>query len=57
MTRPTGKGMWGIPVDSNEAVQVLRCVVKPGGFIDTSDSYGPYISEEIIAEELCPTTG
>jgi aryl-alcohol dehydrogenase-like predicted oxidoreductase len=53
--RITGKGVWGEPADRAEAVRVLRRAVELGiNFIDTADSYGPYISEEIIAEALHP---
>jgi aryl-alcohol dehydrogenase-like predicted oxidoreductase len=53
--RITGKGIWGPPRDRAEAVRVLRRAVELGvDFIDTADSYGPYISEEIIAEALHP---
>ena len=53
--RITGKGIWGEPKDRNEAIRVLRRAVELGiNFIDTADSYGPYVSEEIIAEALHP---
>lgn len=53
--RITGKGIWGEPKDRNEAVRVLRRAVELGiNFIDTADSYGPAVSEEIIAEALHP---
>jgi pyridoxine 4-dehydrogenase len=53
--RITGKGVWGPPKDRNEATKVLRRAVELGiNFIDTADSYGPGISEEIIAEALHP---
>jgi pyridoxine 4-dehydrogenase len=53
--RITGKGVWGPPPDRNEAIRVLRRVVDLGiNFIDTADSYGPHVSEEIIAEALHP---
>ena len=56
--RLTGKGVWGPPADRDEAVRVLRRAVELGvNFIDTADSYGPYISEEIICEALRPYTG
>ncbi|WP_260861012.1 aldo/keto reductase [Mycobacterium simulans] len=56
--RLTGKGVWGPPADRDEAVKVLRRAVELGvNFIDTADSYGPYISEEIIREALHPYTG
>ncbi len=53
--RLTGKGIWGPPADRAEAVRVLRRAVDLGvTFIDTADSYGPSVSEEIIAEALHP---
>jgi pyridoxine 4-dehydrogenase len=53
--RITGKGIWGEPKDRPEAVKVLRRAVALGiNFIDTADSYGPGVSEEIIAEALYP---
>ena len=53
--RLTGKGIWGPPADRSEAVRVLRRAVELGvNFIDTADSYGPSVSEEIIAEALHP---
>jgi pyridoxine 4-dehydrogenase len=53
--RITGKGIWGPPKDHNEAIRVLKRAVDLGvNFIDTADSYGPYISEELIAEALYP---
>jgi pyridoxine 4-dehydrogenase len=53
--RITGKGIWGEPPDRAEAVRVLRRAVELGvNFIDTADSYGPAVSEEIIAEALHP---
>jgi pyridoxine 4-dehydrogenase len=53
--RITGKGVWGEPADRAEAVRVLRRAVELGvNFIDTADSYGPNVSEEIIAEALDP---
>lgn len=56
--RLTGKGVWGPPADRGEAVRVLRRAVELGvNFIDTADSYGPYISEEIICEALHPYDG
>ncbi|RKH06276.1 oxidoreductase [Corallococcus sp. CA047B] len=51
----TGPGVWGPPKDRAEAVRVLRRALELGvDFIDTADSYGPYVSEEIIAEALHP---
>jgi pyridoxine 4-dehydrogenase len=53
--RITGKGIWGPPPDRAAAVALIRHVVESGvDFIDTADSYGPYVSEEIIAEALAP---
>jgi aryl-alcohol dehydrogenase-like predicted oxidoreductase len=53
--RITGKGIWGEPADRAEAVRVVRRAVELGiNFIDTADSYGPFVSEEIIAEALHP---
>jgi pyridoxine 4-dehydrogenase len=53
--RITGKGVWGPPVDRGEAVRVLRRAVELGiNFIDTANSYGPHVSEELIAEALYP---
>ncbi|MBX6390447.1 MAG: aldo/keto reductase [Frankia sp.] len=51
----TGPGVWGPPADPDEAVRVLRRAVELGvNFIDTADSYGPYVSEELIAKALYP---
>jgi pyridoxine 4-dehydrogenase len=53
--RITGEGIWGPPKDPAEAKRVLKRAVELGvNFIDTADSYGPYISEELIAEALYP---
>jgi len=53
--RVTGRGIWGDPPDRNEARAVLRRAVELGvNFIDTADSYGPDVSEELIAEALHP---
>jgi len=53
--RVTGNGVWGNPPDRTAAIQVLRRVVELGvNFIDTADSYGPNVSEELIAEALHP---
>src|SRR5271156_5439998 len=53
--RITGKGIWGEPQNRDEAIQVLRRAVALGiNFIDTADSYGPSVSEDIIAEALHP---
>ncbi|MGH9245012.1 MAG: aldo/keto reductase [Acidimicrobiales bacterium] len=53
--RITGDGIWGDPPDRDEAIAVLRRVVELGvDFIDTADSYGPEVSETLIAEALHP---
>jgi len=53
--RITGNGIWGPPKDHAEAVRVLHKTIDLGiNFIDTADSYGPYVSEEIISEALHP---
>ena len=53
--RITGNGIWGPPKDRAESVRVLRRSIELGiNFIDTADSYGPSVSEEIIAEALHP---
>ncbi len=53
--RLTGPGIWGPPRDHAEAIRVLRRVVELGiNLIDTADSYGPYLSEELIHEALHP---
>src|SRR5580658_3923222 len=53
--RITGEGIWGEPADRSTAVRVVRRAVELGiDFIDTADSYGPSVSEEIIAEALHP---
>ena len=53
--RITGKGIWGEPADRAEAIRVLRRAVELGiNFIDTADSYGPHVSEQLIAEALHP---
>jgi pyridoxine 4-dehydrogenase len=53
--RLTGKGIWGPPEDRAECVRVVRRAVELGvDFIDTADSYGPYVSEEILREALEP---
>ena len=53
--RITGKGIWGLPEDKPAALAVLRRAVELGvNLIDTADSYGPYVSEELIAEALYP---
>ena len=56
--RITGDGIWGPPKDHDEAIRVLkRCLDLGINFIDTADSYGPYVSEELIAEALYPYPG
>ena len=53
--RITGEGIWGPPKNKKEALAVLRRAVELGvNFIDTADSYGPDVSEELIAEALHP---
>src|SRR3974390_3489967 len=53
--RLTGRGIWGNPQDRDQAIATLRQVVELGiNFIDTADSYGPSVSEELIAEALHP---
>jgi pyridoxine 4-dehydrogenase len=53
--RITGDGIWGLPADHNESIRVLKRAVELGvNFIDTADSYGPNVSEELIAEALHP---
>lgn len=53
--RITGRGVWGPPPDKSEAVAVLRRAVDLGvTLIDTAESYGPHVSEELIAEALYP---
>jgi pyridoxine 4-dehydrogenase len=51
----TGPGVWGPPVDRDEAIRVLRRAVELGvTFIDTADAYGPYVADELIYEALHP---
>jgi aryl-alcohol dehydrogenase-like predicted oxidoreductase len=53
--RLTGPGVWGPPEDRSAAIAVLRKAVELGvNFIDTADSYGPDVNEELIAEALSP---
>jgi aryl-alcohol dehydrogenase-like predicted oxidoreductase len=53
--RITGPGIWGEPADTGEAIATLRRAVELGvNFIDTADSYGPFVSERLIAEALHP---
>lgn len=56
--RITGPGIWGDPADRGIAVEVLRRAVELGvDFIDTADSYGPEVSEDLIREALYPYDG
>jgi pyridoxine 4-dehydrogenase len=56
--RLTGEGVWGPPDDRDECIRVLRRAVELGvNFIDTANSYGPYVSEELIREALHPYDG
>jgi aryl-alcohol dehydrogenase-like predicted oxidoreductase len=53
--RITGDGIWGEPKDRDNAKKVLRRAVELGvNFIDTADSYGPEVSEQLIGEALAP---
>ena len=53
--RLTGNGIWGPPDDPDEAIRVLQRAVADGvNFIDTADSYGPFVSEELIFKALHP---
>jgi pyridoxine 4-dehydrogenase len=53
--RLTGEGIWGPPKDRKQALAVLRRAVELDiNFVDTADSYGPHVSEELIAEALFP---
>src|SRR4029077_4688502 len=53
--RITGPGIWGEPQDRDEAIRVLRRATELGiNFIETADSYGPEVSERLIAEALHP---
>ncbi len=53
--RLTGPGVWGEPKDKDEAIRVLHRAVELGvNFIDTADSYGPFISEQLIKKALYP---
>jgi len=53
--RLTGRGIWGEPADRAECIRVVRRAVELGvDFIDTADSYGPHVSEEILREALHP---
>ena len=56
--RITGPGIWGDPADRGTAIEVLRRAVELGvDFIDTADSYGPEVSEDLIREALYPYEG
>ena len=56
--RITGQGIWGPPANREQAQAVLRRAVELGvNFIDTADSYGPEVSEELIADTLYPYPG
>jgi len=56
--RITGKGIWGEPADRAECLRVLRRLPELGvDFIDTADSYGPFVSEALIREALHPYRG
>lgn len=53
--RITGKGIWGEPPDHEQAVRTLESLHEYGvDFIDTADSYGPFVSEDLIREVLHP---
>jgi aryl-alcohol dehydrogenase-like predicted oxidoreductase len=56
--RLTGRGIWGPPANPEQAVRVLQRAVELGvNFIDTADSYGPHIAEQLIADALYPYPG
>ena len=56
--RITGPGIWGDPADRDGAIALLRRAVELGvDFIDTADSYGPFVSEDLIREALHPYDG
>ena len=56
--RITGKGIWGPPEDRTEALRTLKRVPELGiDFVDTADSYGPDVSEQLIREALYPYDG
>lgn len=53
--RLTGDGVWGEPADRPSAVRILRAAVEQGvNFFDTADSYGPQVTEQLIADALYP---
>lgn len=56
--RITGPGIWDEPEDRDEALRVLRRLPELDvNFVDTADSYGPFVSEELIREALHPYKG
>ena len=56
--RVTGEGIWGEPDDREEALRVLKRLPELGiNFIDTADSYGPFVSEDLIHKALHPYDG
>ena len=56
--RLTGPGIWGAPRDQEEALRTLRGAVELGvSFIDTADSYGPFVSESLVQSALYPYRG
>ena len=56
--RVTGEGVWGQPDDRDEALRVLKRLPELGvNFIDTADSYGPFVSEDLLHEALHPYDG
>ncbi|MEO6985460.1 MAG: aldo/keto reductase [Paralcaligenes sp.] len=56
--RITGKGVWGEPDDRAEAIRTLKHLPELGvNFVDTADSYGPFVSEDLIREALHPYRG
>ena len=56
--RITGTGIWGPPADRDAAIAVLRRAVELGvDFVDTADSYGPHVSEQLICDALHPYDG
>src|ERR1700759_445624 len=56
--RITGRGIWGPPADHDESIRTLKRLPEIGvNFIDTADSYGPDVSEQLIREALYPYDG